>query len=177
MSRGSSSQAGTASGLNFDSVRQLADTGNAEAQYDYGRRLLSGEGISIDMRSAAYYLKLAADQGDAQARYNCGNYLQNGEGVSISMRSAAYYFKLAADQGYAEAQSNYGNCLHRPARRAGSISGSCASTDDASRVNTGSVAFVLSLLIDVFARCANLLSRLPTAGGTYFWIQKHARLQ
>jgi TPR repeat protein len=47
--------------------------------------VLSGESLSLDMRLAAYYLKLAADQGLAEAQFNYGMCLQNGEGVSIDM--------------------------------------------------------------------------------------------
>jgi TPR repeat protein len=72
MSRGSSSQAGTASGLNVDTLRRLAETGNAQAQWNCGVRLLSGEGLSIDMGRGAHYLKLAADQGLAEAQVSYG---------------------------------------------------------------------------------------------------------
>jgi hypothetical protein len=95
-----SSQAGTASGLNADALRQLAEAGNTQAQHDSGQRLLSREGISIDMGRVAYHLQLAADQGLAQAHVNYGFCSQKGEGISIDKRSAAHYFKLAVDQGY-----------------------------------------------------------------------------
>jgi hypothetical protein len=52
ISRGSASQAGTGSGLNFDTLREHAETGNAQAQDDYEVRLLLGAGNSIDMGRA-----------------------------------------------------------------------------------------------------------------------------
>jgi TPR repeat protein len=94
---GCSIQAGTAPELNFDVLTEVAETGNAQAQYEYGLRFSSGEVISMNIGLAAYYFKLAADQGLAQAQSNYGFCLHNGEGVSIDMRSAAHYFKLAAD--------------------------------------------------------------------------------
>jgi TPR repeat protein len=46
-----------------------ADQGDAAAQYNYGKCLDEGEGVSKDLRGAAQYYKLAADQGDAEAQY------------------------------------------------------------------------------------------------------------
>jgi TPR repeat protein len=67
MPRGSSNPASTASGINFDSLRQLADTGNAQAQHEYSLCLFTGQGIPTDIGRAAHDMKLAADSGIAEA--------------------------------------------------------------------------------------------------------------
>jgi TPR repeat protein len=73
--------------------------------------LKKGEHVSIDLKEAAYYFKLAADQGIADAQFNYGVCLKKGEGVGIDFKGTAHYFELAADQGIAAAQYSYGICL------------------------------------------------------------------
>jgi TPR repeat protein len=65
-----------------------ADQGNAFGQVCYGVCLLRGEGVSIDMRSAAPYLKLSADQGNAVGQVRYGVCLRDGKGVSIDTGGA-----------------------------------------------------------------------------------------
>jgi hypothetical protein len=55
----SSSQAGIALRLNCDSLRNLAEIRNAQAQCEYGLRLLSGQGLSIAKRHVAHSVKVS----------------------------------------------------------------------------------------------------------------------
>jgi TPR repeat protein len=93
MSREFFKQIGIASEFNFDSLTQLAGTGNAQVQSESGVRVLSGHGMSTDVRSAAQESKIAGYQGVAQAQCMYGIWLQNGEGVSIDLRSAVHSIK------------------------------------------------------------------------------------
>jgi hypothetical protein len=88
-----------------------ADQGNAVPQFNYGICLEISNGVSIDLKRAAYYSKLAADRGLAVAQINYGICLGNGKGVSIHWKEAIRSYKLAADQENALAQINYGICL------------------------------------------------------------------
>jgi TPR repeat protein len=60
-----------------------ADQGIAVAQFNYRLSLQNGDGVSMNLRRAAHYLKLCANQGFASAQQNYGLCLQNGKGVSI----------------------------------------------------------------------------------------------
>jgi TPR repeat protein len=48
-------------------LQLTADQGNAAAHNNHGICLRNGDGVSINLRGAAHYFKLAADQGIAAA--------------------------------------------------------------------------------------------------------------
>jgi hypothetical protein len=85
--------------------------GDADVEFSYGLRLISGDDTYMNKSLAADYFKLSADQGDAQAQFNYGGRLLMGDGISMNRSLAAHYFKLSADQGDALAQLNYGAML------------------------------------------------------------------
>ncbi len=53
-------------------LRQLADQGNAKAQYNLGVLYANGQGVTQDYREAVRWFRKAADQGDADAQTNLG---------------------------------------------------------------------------------------------------------
>jgi TPR repeat protein len=55
--------------------------------------------VSIDMRSAARYFKLAADQGLAEAECHYGRCLLAGVGLQRDLATAIQYLKLSAAKG------------------------------------------------------------------------------
>jgi TPR repeat protein len=74
------------------------DLNAAMAEFNYGMRLLNGDGVSLDLAEAAKYFKLAADQNVARAQFQYTVCLQKGCGAPVDLIGAARYFKLAADQ-------------------------------------------------------------------------------
>jgi TPR repeat protein len=74
----------------------------------YGVCLPNGNGISIDLRNAAHYLKLSADYGisDGQCEYGVG--LLASEGISTDLNGAVHYLKLSADHGHPAGQCESG---------------------------------------------------------------------
>jgi TPR repeat protein len=85
-------------------VEQLANQGNALAQYELGRRHSLGEGMPQNHAEAVRLFRLAADQGMADAQLNLGTCYAKGTGVEQNLEEAVRLYRLAADQGLAEAQ-------------------------------------------------------------------------
>ena len=91
-----------------NTIHNLAEQGNADAQYALGMMLLNGSGVTRDDLEAARWMRLAADQGHAPAQYNLGVIYNKGSGVSRDYAEAVLWYRLAADQGDAAAQHNLG---------------------------------------------------------------------
>ena len=82
--------------------RQLAEKGNARAQYILGR--MYDESVPQDIKEAVKWYQLAAAQGYAEAQYKLGTMYEDGKGVPQDKKEAVKWYQLAAAQGYAKAQ-------------------------------------------------------------------------
>jgi TPR repeat protein len=85
-----------------------AQTGEAQAQYDFAQHLMMGGGLREDWPLAAQWYRKAAEQGHASAQYKLGEMFWNGRGVPQDAAQAVAWFRKAADQGNAAAQSDFG---------------------------------------------------------------------
>ena len=56
----------------LDTVRQAADQGDANAQFNLGHMYYNGEGVPKDDAEAVKWYRLAAEQGDASAQSRLG---------------------------------------------------------------------------------------------------------
>ena len=90
-----------------ESIRQLrkaANSGDADAQYELGRKYRQGDGVDKNLRQAAEWFRLAANQGHSDA--------QNILGVMYSTEkayeAAADMFRRAARQNHSAAQVSLG---------------------------------------------------------------------
>jgi TPR repeat protein len=92
--------------------QKAADSGLAQAQFNYALMLEKGIAGKQDTLLAVKYYKLAAQQGLVEARYNFALMLAEGRGVLEDDQVAAQWMKRAADQGYANAQFQMGY-LHK----------------------------------------------------------------
>ena len=93
---------------NLDAVRQAADQGDAEAQYNLGVMYNTGMGVLQDDAEAVRWFRLAAEQGQAEAQFFLGVMYNTGMGVLKDDAEAVRWFQLSADQGHASAQLNLG---------------------------------------------------------------------
>lgn len=90
-------------------LRQEAERGDAEAQYDLGLLYENGEGVPQNHAEAAKWYQKAAEQGDADAQFDLGGMYYYGlDGVRKNHTSAAKWYRKAAEQGHARAQFNLG---------------------------------------------------------------------
>ena len=96
-------------------LREQAEQGYPDAQYDLSQRYSKGEGVPQDDKEAAKWLYIAAaqgythaqqdlaEQGDAEAQYNLGKTY-----ATIDDETAIGWYRSAAEQGHAQAQFSLG---------------------------------------------------------------------
>jgi TPR repeat protein len=89
-------------------LRQLAERGDAMAQYDLGHVYGEGTYVPRDDAEAMRWLEMAAASGLAEAEDAIGGHYANGNGVAMDRAKASYWYRRAAERGYARAQYNLG---------------------------------------------------------------------
>jgi hypothetical protein len=83
----------------FQEIKQRAETGDPQAQYNLGTMYALGQGVGRDFVQAAAWLAKAAAQGHAQAQANLGLLLLNGARTKAQWREAERWLRKASDQG------------------------------------------------------------------------------
>jgi hypothetical protein len=79
----------------LERLRQLAEAGDATAQFALGARYATGEEVVQDYASAARWFSLAADQGHVVAQATLGAYYWAGRGVPEDLYKAYFWSVLA----------------------------------------------------------------------------------
>ena len=87
---------------------QVAQEGNARAQYNLGWMHANGKGTAQDFKEAIKWYSQSAEQGNVNAQYNLGNLYLRGQGAAQNDKLAFSWFIKAAEQGDAPAQYNLG---------------------------------------------------------------------
>ena len=87
---------------------QVAEDGNARAQYNLGWMHANGRGVAQDFKEAIKWYTKSAEQGNVNAQYNLGNLYLRGQGATQNDNLAFSWFIKAAEQGDAPAQYNLG---------------------------------------------------------------------
>ena len=87
---------------------QVAEQGDARAQYNVAWMYANGKGTAQDFQEAANWYEKSADQGYVDAQYNLANLYLRGSGVVQNDYLAFSWFIKAAEQGDAPAQYNLG---------------------------------------------------------------------
>ena len=90
-----------------------AEQGDAQAQYEVGRRFWNGDGVDQDHKQAADWFDRAARQGLAAAQCALGLCHERGDGVEQDMWQAAAWYQWAAQQDDAEAQLRLSECYEK----------------------------------------------------------------
>ena len=83
----------------FESVKQLAEKGNAEAQLKLAQMYQEGKGVAQNLQEAFNWSRKAAEQGLAQAQFFLGQMYATGKGVAKDIKEATKWLQKAADQG------------------------------------------------------------------------------
>ena len=91
-------------------LKQLADRGSADAQFELGIRLLGGEGMAKDETKAAEWLRKAAAQSHLPAMNALGTLCEEGVGLPKDAKKAFDWYKKAAQYGLPLAQQNLAEC-------------------------------------------------------------------
>lgn len=79
-----------------DALRDLADTGNAEAQMQFGLLNTFGRGVAVDHEEGRFWLRQSALQGYAAAQMNLGAIYAEGIGTTADPVQAFAWLKLAS---------------------------------------------------------------------------------
>ena len=87
---------------------EILEKGDAEAQYDFGKQLLDGDGLHFvgagHFKAGVKMLEKAASKGYTPAMYELGMHYRHRES-----RKAIKWFTKAAEKGYASAQVELGD--------------------------------------------------------------------
>lgn len=93
----------------FNSLKERAEQGNADAQYSLGSMYLLGLNVPRDYTEAMKWYHKAAEQGNADAQFDLGGMYYKGKGAPHNFSEAMKWYRKAAEQGYAKGQFNLGN--------------------------------------------------------------------
>jgi putative methionine-R-sulfoxide reductase with GAF domain len=85
-------------GNEMDRLRQLAEQGDAAAQFAMGAHYAVGDGVAQDYSTAARWFTLAANQRNVAAQATLGAYYWAGTGVPKDL-DEAYFWSLLAEAG------------------------------------------------------------------------------
>lgn len=94
--------------LMVNTVRKLAEQGNAQAQFDLGHMYQEGDGVTKNITEAVKWVKKAAEQGNSDAQHRLGYYYAAGLGVPQNYAEAMKWYLKAAEQGNAKSYVNIG---------------------------------------------------------------------
>ena len=84
----------------FNSVRESAAAGDAQAQFALGNYYFSGVGVPQDYSQALLWFTKSANQDFAPAQNQLGYMYQHKFGVPRDYKRAVAYYRSAAKQGY-----------------------------------------------------------------------------
>ena len=97
----------------FALYSQLADEGNAYAQYCLGEAYRYGYGVKVDSEKSFYWYTLAAENGEAYGQVNLGLCYRDGFGARVDYERMLYWFVQSAQQGNPSGLINLGYCYHK----------------------------------------------------------------
>ena len=89
----------TAETQRVSSLRAMAQSGDANAQFKLGAMYDQGDGVGENDTEAIKWYRLAAEQGNAKAQSNLGFMYQSGDGVPRNFVYAYKWYSLSAAQG------------------------------------------------------------------------------
>ncbi len=92
----------------FNTTKEKALKGDAEAQFNLGVMYAGGEGVTKNETEAVAWIRKAADQGLPSAQKGIGDLCYFGLGVNKDQAQAAAWYRKASEQGDAEAQYKLG---------------------------------------------------------------------
>ena len=95
-----------APGIADSALMTAAKAGDSLAQFEVGRRLTLGLGMTADLAQAAQWFEKAAAQNMPQAQYSLANLYEKGKGVKRDAQVARLWYERAANQGNIKSMHN-----------------------------------------------------------------------
>src|SRR3984893_16879364 len=99
-------------------LARMANSGNAEAQYQLASLYRSGRGVRPDETLAFKWMKAAAERGHMKAQFDLGSMYLAGRGVGRDIDQARIWLLKARAQGYPEASLLLSDLAARPPKDA-----------------------------------------------------------
>lgn len=85
-------------------LRNAAEQGDAEAQFELGQMYYIGSGVEENDEKAAFWYRKAAEQSNMEAQYWLGKMYELGSGLEQDDEQAEFWYRKATEQGHEEAQ-------------------------------------------------------------------------
>ena len=86
---------------------EKAKAGDLKSQAQLAKRHQTGDGVRMDLKEAAGWLRRAARQGDGESCYRLGGYLLLNQGDKRDAAQAARLWRLACELGHSRAQVDF----------------------------------------------------------------------
>jgi TPR repeat protein len=129
--------------------RPIAESGDANAQFNLGMLYARGQGVPQDYQKAVEWYQKAGEQGVAAAQYNLGLIYANGQGVPRNAEEAARWFQKAAEQGVTAAESDLGSIYYEGEGAFKNYAEAEKWYRKAAEQGIGSAAFSLGVMYDI----------------------------
>lgn len=84
--------------MTVETLKEMAENGDAEAQYNLFGLYFVGKDVQKDLKKAIYWCKKSAEQGYANAQYALGACYSDGDGVLVDKNKAFYWLEKSAKQ-------------------------------------------------------------------------------
>ena len=91
--------------IHYQQARELANKGDAKAQYAVGECYRSGKGVKKSLEYACFWYQKSASGGCSDAQYQLANCYEYGKGVDVNHLSALQWYKAAAEHGNIKAKA------------------------------------------------------------------------
>lgn len=85
-------------------LREWADRGEADSQFELGLRQITGEGVKKNLAEGVKFIEKAAKQKHLRAQHIMGTLYEDGVGVKKDLAKAAEWYRTSADLGFALSQ-------------------------------------------------------------------------
>lgn len=90
--------------VDAEELKNWADRGDADAQFELGLRMITGEGVAKNLAEGVKSLEKAAKQKHLRAQHIMGTLYEDGVGVKKDLAKAAEWYRISADLGFALSQ-------------------------------------------------------------------------
>lgn len=90
--------------VNEEDLRSWAERGDADAQFELGLRMLTGEGMKKNEKEGVTWMQKAAEQKHLRAQFVMGSLNEDGVGMPKNEAKAFEWYRKSAENGFAAAQ-------------------------------------------------------------------------
>lgn len=87
-------------GVDETELRTWAERGDADAQFELGLRLITGEGVKKNLADGVKFIEKAAKQKHLRAQHVMGTIYEDGVGTKKDFAKAAEWYRISAELGF-----------------------------------------------------------------------------